>query len=165
MPQVSDLMTRGASTLAPGDTLVKAARLMAEQDIGAVPICADGTLLGIVTDRDIAVRGVAEERPLHITRLEDVMSPDPHTCLETDDLDLVVERMKEQQIRRLPVLDAQGQLAGMLSLGDVALQERGAVVGQALATISEPAGTPTGDPIAAGTDPQSGPQSPTMAQG
>ncbi|MCR5864181.1 CBS domain-containing protein [Aquincola sp. J276] len=165
MTQVSELMTRGVTTLGPGDTLVKAARTMAELDVGAVPICDGDTLLGIVTDRDIAVRGVAEERPLHITRLEDVMTAEPEVCRDTDDVDTVVERMKEQQIRRLPVVDAEGRLVGMLSLGDLALQDRGAVTGQLLATISEPAGMPTGDPIAAETDPDSGPQSTANAVG
>lgn len=165
MTQVADLMTRGATALAPGDTLVKAARIMAELDVGAVPICDGEALVGIVTDRDIAVRGVAQERPLHISRLEDVMTADPQVCRETDDIDVVAERMKEQQIRRLPVVDAEGRLVGMLSLGDLALQDRGAVTGQVLATISEPAGTPTGDPIAADTDPDSGPESQATAAG
>lgn len=138
MTRIAEVMTRGVRTVAPGDGLVQAARAMAELDVGAVPVCDGERLVGIVTDRDITVRGVAQELPLHLTRIVQVMSTEPQSCRPDDALDQVIARMKQSQIRRLPVVDAEDRLVGIVSLGDVALQAPAADAGSTLAAISEP---------------------------
>ncbi|MEO7151006.1 MAG: CBS domain-containing protein [Burkholderiaceae bacterium] len=139
MDRVADVMTRGVRSLAPTDTLQLAAQAMTELNVGAIPVCDAGQVVGIVTDRDIVVRGVAQGLPAESTALRDVMSPQVQTCREDDTIDDATQQMEEGKIRRLPVLDAQGELVGMLSLGDVATKADSYEAGVALSDISEPA--------------------------
>jgi len=139
MRQVSDVMTRGVRTLAPNDTLLKAAQAMEELDVGVIPVCEGEQLLGVVTDRDIVVRGVAQGCPAEGTRLEDIMSRDPQCCFDDQPVEEVLEQMRDAQIRRMPVVDHDEHLVGILSLGDVAVKADEVKAGQALESISEPA--------------------------
>ena len=139
MTTVTDVMTRNVRTLAPGDTVAEAAKAMRELNVGVIPVCEGDKLLGMVTDRDIVIRAVAEGLDGG-TPLSTVMSSDVRTALETDDLDTVLADMASRQIRRLPVLDASQRLAGIISIGDIAVKGQDEEdVGQSLADISSPA--------------------------
>lgn len=136
--QVGDVMTRGAHAMAPGDSLRSAAQAMDDLNVGVLPVCRRNRVVGIVTDRDIAVRAAARALPLERTALQDVMSEDVHCCYEDQPLEEVTDSMQRLQIRRMPVLDRQRQLVGMLSLGDVATKAEAQVAAAALTEISQP---------------------------
>ncbi len=139
MTTVNDVMTRNVRTLAPGATVADAAKAMRELNVGVIPVCEGDKLLGVVTDRDIVLRAVAEGLDGG-TPLSTVMSTDIRTARETDDLDTVLADMASRQIRRLPVLDASQRLAGIISIGDIAVKGQDEEdVGQSLADISSPA--------------------------
>jgi CBS domain-containing protein len=138
MTQVSQAMTRGVRTLSPSDTLTRAAQLMEEIDTGVVPVYDGQKLVGMVTDRDIVLRAVAHGRPVDNTTLREVMSTELFWCYEDQPVDEVLDQMREAQVRRLPVLDRNEQLVGILSLGDLAVKARDVVAtGSALEEISE----------------------------
>jgi CBS domain-containing protein/protein required for attachment to host cells len=139
MTHVFEVMTRGVRTLSPQDSLASAARAMDELDVGVVPVCEGERLVGMVTDRDLVVRGIAHGWPPEDTRLAEVMSRDPQWCFEDQTLDEVLERMRDARIRRVPVLDHAEHLVGMLSLGDVAVKADGDGAGIVLQEVSEPA--------------------------
>ena len=160
MIRVADVMTRGVRSLAPSDNLQLAAQAMDELNVGVIPVCDGGKLVGMVTDRDIVLRGVAQGLPAQGTLLRQVMSPQVETCFEDDTLDDATQKMEERQIRRLPVLDRQGQLVGILSLGDVAAKGDAYEAGVALSDISEPA-----EPDRSGTSAASGPAGGGAASG
>lgn len=139
MTQVAEVMTRGVRSMAPTDNLQLAAKAMDEMNVGVIPVCDGDRLVGMVTDRDITVRGVAQGRQADRTPLREVMSPDVLCVHEDDELEDVTAKMQDAQIRRLPVLDRNDRLVGMLSLGDLAAKGDIAQAGVALSDISEPA--------------------------
>ena len=149
MTQVSEVMTRGVRSMSPRDPIVRAAQAMEELDVGVVPVCENDRLVGMVTDRDIVVRGIAKGRPVENTPLTEVMSRDPRACFEDQSIDEVLEQMRDAQIRRVPVLDHERHLVGMLSLGDVAVKADIEGAGVVLEQVSEPA-QPSGQPAAGG---------------
>jgi CBS domain-containing protein len=120
MTQVSQVMTRGVRSLPPTETVMKAAQAMQELDVGVIPVCDGQTLVGMVTDRDIVLRGVAKGCTVDKTLLKDVMTKDAQWCYEDDSLEAVSNKMRDSQIRRIPVVDRQKQLVGIVSLGDLA---------------------------------------------
>jgi CBS domain-containing protein len=136
---IADVMTRGAHTLQAEDFIVRAAQAMDELDIGALPVCVGDQLVGIVTDRDIVLRAVAAKRPGESTRVEDIMSHDVAWCYEDEPVDDVLDDMVLRQIRRLPVMDRQKKLVGMVSLGDIAAKTQNSGIAGALGEISLPA--------------------------
>lgn len=139
MTTVNDVMTRNVRTLKPSDTVASAAKAMDELNVGVIPVCEGDKLLGVVTDRDIVVRAVAKGLDGN-TPLAKVMSSDVRTARETDDLDTVLADMASSQIRRLPVLDGEERLVGIISIGDIAVKGQDEEdVGQSLADISSPA--------------------------
>jgi len=141
MTTVSQVMTRGVRALSPSATLVAAAQAMDELNVGVIPVCEGELLVGMVTDRDIVVRGVAQEMDPRTATLAEVMSTHVRTVGEDEDIEDVLATMAENQIRRLPVVDAKDRLIGILSLGDIAAKEPGsdADVAVSLAEISSPA--------------------------
>jgi CBS domain-containing protein len=139
MRQVADVMTRGVRSMAPTDTLQLAAQAMDELNVGALPVCDHERVVGVLTDRDIVVRAVAQGRPAQSTPLSEVMSGDVECVCEDDPLEEVSEKMEQHQIRRMPVLSTEGKLVGMLSLGDLAAKAHTPLAGEALAGISQPA--------------------------
>ena len=141
MTTVNKVMTRGVKSLGPSDTVTTAAKAMDELNVGVIPICEGGKLLGVVTDRDIVVRAVALGLELSATKLSNVMSSNVRTVEEGDDVDDILQEMAQSQIRRLPVVDASGMLIGIVSLGDVASKsiDDETDVGESLAAISSPA--------------------------
>ncbi len=120
MNQISDIMTRDVRCVAPGDTLQRAAKFMNELNVGALPVWDGKNLIGMVTDRDITIRGVAEGKQVDAAPVSDVMSADVQCCFEDEKIDEVMEKMRDSQIRRVPVMNRQNQLVGMISLGDLA---------------------------------------------
>jgi CBS domain-containing protein len=141
MSTVADVMTRGVRSLSPDDSLVKAAQAMEELNVGAIPVCDGDRLCGMVTDRDIVVRGVAQELDLKNCKLGDVMSGHVRTVRETDDVNDVLQEMSGAQIRRMPVVDHQDHLVGIVSLGDIAAKQPHEAddVASSLGDISQPA--------------------------
>lgn len=141
MTTVSDVMTRGVRTLSPSDTVVLAAQAMDELNVGVIPVCDGEKLVGMVTDRDIVVRGVAQERDGKSTRLSDVMSTNVRTVTEDQDVDEVLDAMADTQIRRMPVVDHQQKLVGIVSIGDIAAKDpnNDVDVADSLGDISSPA--------------------------
>lgn len=137
--KVSEVMTRNVRIANAEETIQDAARIMAEIDAGVVPVGQEGKLVGMLTDRDIAIRAVAEGLGPG-TRVSDVMSAEVKYCFEDEDLDHVCSNLGNQQIRRIPVLDRGKQLVGILSLGDVAVETGGDGAGEALAAISQRGG-------------------------
>jgi len=137
MKKISEVMTSEVQIVRPDDTLQDAAAMMAEQDVGALPVCDGSRLQGMITDRDIAVRAVANGRDAD-TPVREVMSEDVIWCSEDDGTQDVLERMGERQIRRIPVVDANRNLVGIVSLGDLAIEDE-ENVDEALRSISMPA--------------------------
>jgi len=117
--KVSEMMTEDVCVVSPGDSLRDAARLMGQKDIGSVPVGENDRLVGFVTDRDIAVRAVAEGKD-PMTAVREVMSEDVKYCFENDDVDAVSRNMADLRIRRLPVVDANKRLVGIVSLANFA---------------------------------------------
>ena len=141
MTAVAGVMTRGVRSMTPQDPLVKAAQAMEELNVGAIPVCEGDRLIGMVTDRDIVVRCVAQELEASSCKLSDVMSGHVRTVREDDDVNEVLSEMSSARIRRMPVVDSQDRLVGIVSLGDIAakhLQGQGAAA-SALGGISSPA--------------------------
>jgi len=135
MQTVSQVMTRGVRTLAPEDSLTDAAETMRDLDVGSLPICDKDRLVGMVTDRDIVIRGLAEKRPNGCVK--DVMTPEPLYCYDDEPVETAVQTMQSGQVRRLPIVDRDKRLVGVLALGDVALSAKDQA-GDALSDISEP---------------------------
>lgn len=137
--KVRDAMTTDVELARPDDTLREAAQRMLRYDFGALPVGDGDRLVGMLTDRDIAVRGVAQGLGPD-ARVREAMSPDVKYCHADDDLGDVAANMGELQVRRLPVLDADKRLVGIVSLCDVANFERSQVTGRAVAELSMPGG-------------------------
>jgi CBS domain-containing protein len=139
MTTVADVMTRGVRTMTPADTVVQAAQAMDELNVGVIPVCDGQKLVGMVTDRDIVVRGVAQEADPRTLKLADVMSTNVRCASEDDDIDEVLSEMADTQIRRMPVVDRQQHLVGIVTLGDIAAKDADDDVGISLGDISTPA--------------------------
>lgn len=144
MQTVSQVMTRNARWVAPGESLQRAAQLMGELDVGALPVCEGERLVGMVTDRDIAVRGMAAGKAPQTAHVDEVMSADVRWCFEDQPLDEVMAQMGDSQIRRVPVVshDEQHRLLGIVALGDLATRADGAAsdrVEQVIEQVSQPA--------------------------
>lgn len=141
--KVSDVMTRGVRTLTPEDSMLQAAQAMETLDVGVIPVCDGERLVGLVTDRDLVLRGMAQGHPADTTRLDGMITREVQCCHEDDSLDEVLQKMGDAAVRRLPVLDAEHRLVGMVTLGDVAARTGAAEhdrTGQALSDISQPTG-------------------------
>jgi CBS domain-containing protein len=137
--QVREAMTREVRVATPGQTIREAASLMSECDAGILPVGENDRLVGMITDRDIAVRAVAKGLGPD-TPVRDVMSTDKvHYCFEDDDVDDVAKNMGTEKVRRLPVMDRNKRLVGIISLGDISKNETKAA-GQSMEKITEPGG-------------------------
>jgi CBS domain-containing protein len=137
--RVSDIMTPDVAIVAPQQSIREAARIMAEIDAGAVPVGENDRLVGMLTDRDIAVRAVAKgEGP--DTPVRKVMTKDVMYCFDDEDVEDVAQNMSDIKVRRLPVLNRSKRLIGIVSLGDIAVAAGPAPAGDAISGISEPGG-------------------------
>jgi len=132
-----DVMTTDVQLCTPEDTLKDAAEAMAALSVGLLPVMADDRLVGMISDRDIAVRGIGMGRGPD-TRVADVMTNEVKYCFDDQDLAEIAANMGELQIRRLPVLNRQKRLVGILALGDLVQADGSAGAGDALRQISRP---------------------------
>ena len=119
--EVREVMTVAPTTVQADDPVRDAARVMRDDDVGAVPVLDGGSLHGIVTDRDVAVRLVAEERDLASTTVREIATADPTAVESGDSVDEAVRRMRERAVRRLPVVE-DGRPVGIVSIGDLAVE-------------------------------------------
>ena len=140
MPIVNEVMTTDVQVIAPEATLREAAQMMLNLDVGALPVCQGSKLLGMVTDRDITVRGVAAGLSPDVACVADVMTKNLEFCTEDQDTEEVMHTMGYAQVRRLPVVNMDGGLVGIVSLGDMARRQPGPV-DQTVRDISEPSAT------------------------
>ena len=137
--KVSDVMTREVQTISPNQTAKEAASFMLSTDSGSIPVTDGERLVGMITDRDIAVRGVAKGFAPD-TPVSELMTRDCITAREDDDVSTIASKMSEAQVRRLPVIDGDEKLCGIVSLGDLSRDGDGQSASQALAGISQPGG-------------------------
>ena len=117
--QVKDMMHQGAEYVAPNATLQAIAKKMRDHDVGAIPVCEGGKTIGMVTDRDIAIRALANGKDIAALEAKDVMSKDVVFCRDTANAEDAIRIMEENRIRRLHVLNEAKTLVGMVSLGDI----------------------------------------------
>lgn len=137
--KISEIMSTEASCVGPDASLTKAAGMMRDLDVGGLPVCDNDRLAGMITDRDIAIRAVAEARDPAGTPVREVMSPEIVYAFADQDVEEVARLMEAKQIRRLPVLSREKRLVGIVSLGDMAIEAGAQLSGEALKEISQPA--------------------------
>jgi CBS domain-containing protein len=136
--KVSECMTREVRIVDPAETLQDAARTMADIDAGFLPVRENDRLIGIITDRDIAIRAVGTGRGPD-AKIREVMSGEVRYCYDDEDVDDVLQNMAEQQIRRLPVVDRNKRLVGIVSITDLAASgDDPALSGETLGEIARP---------------------------
>jgi len=142
--KVGEAMNRGAFTVSADDPLKLAAKIMAQEDVGFLPVEQDDRLVGMITDRDIVTRCVAKgiNGDAHV---RDAMTKDVKYCFEDEDIDDVVENMAEIQVRRLPVMSREKRLVGVLSLADLARCYSADAAGIAFSGVVAPGGQHAGD--------------------
>ena len=134
---IRDIMTSNPRTVEPSKTVVDAARIMKQEDAGVVPVTENGRLTGMVTDRDIAIRVVAEGKDPKSTTVREVASTDLVTIDPQQDLDEALRLMAKHQVRRLPVVEEDGRLVGIVAQADVARKGDDTQAGQVVQEISE----------------------------
>jgi CBS-domain-containing membrane protein len=135
--KVKDAMHRGVEWVGPDTPITELARLMREHDIGAIPIGENDRLIGIVTDRDIVCKGLAQDGfDAGTTTARQVMTPGIHCCAEDDDLAKAVRHMESLQVRRLPVINKSKRMVGILSLGDLGGSASGELLSECLRSVA-----------------------------
>jgi len=137
--RVNECMTRDVTMVDPQTTIRDAAKMMADCDAGILPVSEDDRLVGMITDRDIAVRGVAAGKGPE-AKVRDIMSAEVRYCFEDDDSKDVLRNMSDLQVRRLPVLSRSKRLVGIVSLSDLASKGQAPEAGKALTGIARPGG-------------------------
>jgi CBS domain-containing protein len=145
--QIHEIMSRNVKLASPDDTLQEAAMMMAELDAGALPVGENDRLVGMITDRDIAIRGDAAGCDPTSTRVEEIMSREAvKYCYEDEDVDDIARNMAQEQVRRLPVVNRDKRLVGIVSLGDIARRRADGsdhTSGEALRGVSRPSASPS----------------------
>ena len=136
--RLADILTHQVETIPPTASIKEAAQRMRSMDIGALPVCDGQRLLGMVTDRDLTIRMLAEGRDPVATPVSEAMTPDIRYCFADEDVKEAARIMQQEQIRRLPVVDREKHLVGIVSLGDLALAGDDRLSGDTLEEISEP---------------------------
>ena len=137
--KIKDVMTKSVETVRPDQTLQEAASRMKSLDVGPMPVTENERVVGILTDRDIVVRAAAEGRDVRTTKVREAMTPDVVCCSEDDDVKSAAQTMKDRQIRRLVVVDGQKRVAGIVSLGDIAVDTSDEKMsGRVLEEVSKP---------------------------
>ena len=137
--KLKEIITPNPQVIAPDATLYEAAQKMKSFNIGMLPVCDGDRIVGTITDRDIAIRAVAEARDPRMTTVRDCMTHRVVCCYEDQKLNDIAELMEDRQIRRLPVLDHEKHLIGIISLGDLAVRSgKEKLAGEVLERVSEP---------------------------
>ena len=137
MTKIADIMTRSLATVRRDETLQAAAQRMKEMDVGSLPVLDGKAVAGMVTDRDITIRGVAAGMIPQESLVADVMTAEVRCCRVDDSVEQVMDEMGDLQVRRLPVLDAKNEIVGIVSLGDLATRQS-AHTDETLREISTP---------------------------
>jgi CBS domain-containing protein len=142
MSKCSEVMTRDPASSVPGDSISRVAQVMKEQDVGSVPVVdspESRKLMGIVTDRDLVVKVLAGGRGVENATVRDAMTSNPASCRDTDDVERAVKLMADRQVRRMPIVDGEGRLVGIIAQADVATRvNRDHKTGELVEAISEP---------------------------
>jgi len=133
---IKDIMTMEVTVIAPDDSIMAAAKKMADEDMGFIPVCDGERIVGALTDRDITVRCVAKGGDASRTRVRDVMTPEITYCYEDDDVEKTARLMRDKQIRRIIVVNRDKKLVGVVALGDLAREQQGQSA-DVLASVSE----------------------------
>jgi CBS domain-containing protein len=140
--KIREAMTPDVRVASPEQTIQQAARIMADLDAGVLPVGENDRLVGMITDRDIAIRAIAEGKGPD-AKVRDVMTKDVKYCYDDQEVDEVIRDMADLQVRRLPVLNRDKRLVGIVSLGDIAIGSEGEGAADALSGISRPGGEHT----------------------
>jgi CBS domain-containing protein len=142
MKKCSEVMTREPVCCEPGEPIAQVASIMKREDAGSVPVVdshEDKKLIGIVTDRDIVVKVLADGRNIERATVRDAMTANPAACRETDEVEKAVQSMSERQVRRMPIVNEAGRLTGIIAQADVATRvSRDKTTGELVEAISEP---------------------------
>ncbi|MBT8472046.1 MAG: CBS domain-containing protein [Marinicaulis sp.] len=138
--QVKDVMTKGIRIAEPDENLAHAAKKMRTQNIGALPVIEDRQLVGMITDRDVAIRAVGANMDPSVTEVREIMTDDCLWCAENEELEDAVRIMEQNQVRRLPVMNDKKEIVGMLSLEDVALHAPASLTGEVLKAVASKKG-------------------------
>jgi len=147
--KANEIMTSSPSTCSSTDSVSNVARLMRDCDCGAVPVVDSGRVVGIVTDRDLAIRGLAEGKGVD-ARVSEVMTASPQCCSADDDISEVEKVMADRQVRRIPIVDADGRCVGIVSQADLARASKNTGVSDrevaiVVEAISQPSGSSDAD--------------------
>lgn len=134
---VKEVMSERVVRVAPDSNLQEIAQFMRDGDLGSIPVSEDDKLIGMITDRDIVIRGIAGTLELHSLTARDVMSPNIKYCYDDQPLEDVLSNMADEQIRRLPVVNRDKRLVGIVSLGDIAKEGPHRKTAEALEEISK----------------------------
>ncbi|HKO87629.1 MAG TPA: CBS domain-containing protein [Burkholderiales bacterium] len=137
--KVSEVMSRDVRLASPDQAICEVAQIMSDLDAGALPVGENDRLVGMITDRDIAIRAVAARKSAD-TPVREVMSAEVLYCYDDEDLEDVADNMSIQKVRRLPVVNRDKRLVGIISIADIAMAEEAHTTGQTVADISEPGG-------------------------
>ena len=137
--QVKNEMTSKIEVVNPGTSVKEVSQKMRDLDIGVLPVCDNNRLVGIVTDRDITIRLTAEGKDSGSTKVKEIMSSKVEWCFEDDEVEKIAAKMESKKIRRLPVINHDKKLVGMLSLGDLALRGSRETACEILEKVSESA--------------------------
>lgn len=144
--KVGDAMTKNCKLVHANDTIRKAAQIMAQEEIGWIPVQDGDRIIGMITDRDIVTRSVAQGKD-GTARVRDAMTHDVKYCFEDEELDHTLDNMADLQLRRIPVMSRSKRLVGVLTLADAARSYDPSAVGAALCAVVEPGGHHAGDPM------------------
>ena len=136
--KIKDVMTRAVETVRPDQSIQEAAAKMKSLDVGPMPVTEGDRLVGMITDRDIVIRAVADGRDTRTTKVRDAMTTDVVCCNEDDDVQAAATKMEKRQIRRLVVVDANQRVSGIVSLGDIAINSDEKMSGRVLEEVSRP---------------------------
>jgi len=136
--KLKDIMTSEIVTISPSASLKDAATKMLSEDVGSLPVCDSDEIVGIVTDRDIAIRGVAQGLDPEQAQVREVMTPEVCACSSESEIEAACELMERNQIRRLLVVDENDSAVGLVSLGDLALRIKENASGEVLKAVSHP---------------------------
>ena len=137
--KVNEIITHDPQVIHPETALIEAAQKMKSLDIGMLPVCDGDRLVGVITDRDITVRGVAQGYDPKTARVQEVMTPEVIYCFDDEDVKEAAKKMEEKQVRRLPVLNREKRLVGIVSLGDLAVRTgKEKLAGEVLERVSKP---------------------------
>src|SRR5262249_32962208 len=136
--KISEIMSPNVQLVSPDDTIQTAAQKMHDADVGFLPIGEKDKLIGMITDRDITIRAVAEGKDPSNTKVRDVMTDRVLYCTSGESIDAVAENMAEMRVRRFPVVNEDKKLVGVISLGDIAFHHKPSTAGAVLASVCHP---------------------------